>query len=123
MARILNLDLETFDLFSFMNLGSYAVEQNRKDKYLSGYAKIYWDNKEHLINSIKDRRFLAFSSVDVGNSAVRNIWANYIQRPVYKSDSFDLHDLLRSFLTVQLATLFNNNRKLMKVIQQPLLSF
>jgi len=73
-------------------------------------TKIHWDSKDHLIESINDKRLKAFASVDVENSQVVNMWANFLIRPTEKTEDPVLHDLLRSFLTVQSMTMFNNKK-------------
>ncbi len=99
----LNADLEIFDIIN-INLFN---DRGQKEKKASS-TKIYWENKDSLIRSINDKKIKAFSSVDMDAEENVNLWANYLTRVVTASDNYELHDMLRSFLTVQLSTILNN---------------
>ncbi len=100
----INADFEKFDVINIDTIG-----ENGKSKEKISSARIYWDNKESLIQSIFDRKFNAFMSVDMNIEENINLWANFVTRSTLSSENYVLHDVLRAFLTVELSTILFNN--------------
>lgn len=100
----INADFEKFDVINID-----TVNENGKPSEKVTSAKIYWDNKESLIQSIFDKKFNAFMSVDMNIEENINLWANFVTRSTFTTENYILHDVLRAFLTVELSTILFKN--------------
>ena len=93
---------------------------NRKDKLPNqyNYEDIiqHWSNEIGLIDSIKNHKLRAFLTCNLDNQNIQNKWANLILHPVDVLLDPDLIDIVRSFTTVQLLSLLNDNRSKLKDI-------
>lgn len=99
----INADMEKFDVTNV----DLVTDKGKTTKRVTT-AKIHWDNRQSLIESIRDKRIGAFSTIDLTSDQNMNLWANYVNRSVPVTDNSGIHDMLRSFLTVQLTTILKN---------------
>ncbi|MCA9374875.1 hypothetical protein KC622_00935 [Candidatus Dojkabacteria bacterium] len=98
---MLDMNLMRFDL-------SWVYNSKKDKSWQEFHSKIDWDKKLPLIDAIRDSRLKAFSTMDLENPQIYNKWANFILKPVMKTNDAVIQDLLRSYVTVQLLTIHNN---------------
>lgn len=100
---MLDLNLMRFDLW-------WVYNSPKAEEWESVHSKIDWDKKLPLVDTVRDSRLKAFSTVDLENQQIYNRWANFILRPPLNTKDSALQDLLRSYVTVQLLTIHNNSQ-------------
>lgn len=108
----INLDLFDFDIFRVSKEGGPKL-LNAPSNIPSNYqsAAIRWPKKENLVTNIHNSRFRAFFSHEVSTQKISNTWANYVSNPVYFKSNPLVQDLIRSYITVQLLSILNDNGK------------
>jgi hypothetical protein len=111
---LLNLDLDKFEITRIIDSSSanFKARKNEKAEFQNTHCKIKWDNKEALIDSVRDSRIRAFMSTDIDGTGLYNDWANFVLHSIPMTQNNGLKDLIRSFISVQLLSLFNNNKSL-----------
>ncbi|WKZ31358.1 MAG: hypothetical protein QY318_01120 [Candidatus Dojkabacteria bacterium] len=110
-ALLIDLNLHKFEIFR-----SKVNEKTRSanladihDKpWDSAHSKISWDSNRALIEKLKDARLKAFATVDPEGSVVYNQWANLVCDRYASTSNRNLLDILRSYATVQLLSMFNS---------------
>lgn len=117
----LDLDIVRFDVFR--TTGAVRTrDTNLKDinskPWETHYHKISWDSRKSLAGIVKDSRVKAFLGYDPVSSSIHNKWANIIYGDVVFSDNPFVKDLIRSFTTVQLMSIFNRNSSTFKKLAQ-----
>jgi hypothetical protein len=75
-----------------------------------------WSSEIGLIDSIRNHKLRAFLACNLDNQNIQNKWANLILHPVDVLLDPDLIDIVRSFTTVQLLSILNDNRSKLKGI-------
>jgi hypothetical protein len=78
-------------------------------------GKVSWDSIEALIDLFDSSKFKAFLSIE-GREFNRNLWANFVTKPTLKLLEGPVLDLLRSYVTAQLFSSYNDRQELFKDI-------
>ncbi|MCK9368999.1 hypothetical protein M0R04_03490 [Candidatus Dojkabacteria bacterium] len=107
---LVNLDLFEFTVRRYTkNTGRISLKsENEYGKYNS--SKISWLSRENLINNISNTKLKAFLAFDCPETKRENMWANFVLNPSLKTDSPIISDVLRSYITIQLLTILNENK-------------
>lgn len=106
----IDLDIDSFQI--------YRVDRENKNKrdnklpiqYKYEEISQQWSSEIAVIDSIKNKKLRAFLAADIDSQQLQNSWANLILHPVDVLLDQNLLDILRSFTTVQLLSLFTDNR-------------
>ena len=107
----IDLDINSFQI--------YRVNRNNKRNSKGELPKQYeysemsqqWNNDIGIIDAIKNRKLRAFLASDLDSSQIQNSWANLVLHPVDVLTDPNILDTLRSFTTVQLLSLINDNKQ------------
>jgi len=114
--EVLHLDLNPTS-FRYNKIIKTSLKSNLKNIRIPTWditaAKINWDNRFSLIDSVRNSRFRAFMSIE-DRGAYKNHWANYILKPSLGVLGGSLLDVLRSYITVQLFSSFNDHTDMFK---------
>lgn len=106
----IDLDINSFQIHKV----DRKKRTSRKDRLPNQYdyedVTQQWSNEIALIDSIKNHKLRAFLTCNLDNQNIQNKWANLILHPVDVLLDPDLIDIVRSFTTVQLLSLLNDNR-------------
>lgn len=109
---ILQINLDPYD-FSVTRYTSAGVKQLLNRDIRSGgdlySADIHWDNRANLVANIHNSKLKAFLSIETEVSKINNIWANFVINPTTRTTSVVLEDLIRSYVTVQMLSILNDN--------------
>jgi hypothetical protein len=112
----IDLDINSFQIHKV----DRAKRSSRKDRLPNQYTyedvTQHWSNEIGLIDSIKNHKLGAFLTCNLNNQNIQNKWANLILHPVDVLLDPDLVDIVRSFTTVQLLSLLNDNKSKLKAI-------
>lgn len=107
----INLDLFDFDIFRFKAIGENRnLSQPLNQNGIFEDASIRWLKKENLIENISNTKLKAFMSHEVNAQKLSNLWANFVLKPSYVKNNTILQDLIRSYITVQLLSILNENQ-------------
>lgn len=120
-ALLLDVNLHRFDLYrsrvSDKTRSAKLSDLNDKP-WESSYCKISWDSDRALVEKLKDARLKAFSSVDTDSEQCSNLWGNLVCDEFSSGSGMLVGDLVRSYATVQLISLFNSDEKFFSGIGQ-----
>lgn len=109
----LELDPTRFSVARTYKSGNKKNFKNIKaSDWESHEAKISWDNKYALIDSVRSSKFKAFLGDDKPFNVLVNTWANFILTPTVERSNESLKDLVRSYITVQLFSIYNDNKEM-----------
>jgi len=112
----MDLDIDSFQIYRVDKEGKSIKKGEFLDRYKYAEVSQQWSNEIGVVDSVKNRRLRAFLATDIDSSQMQNNWANLILHPVDVLVDPNLLDVLRSFTTVQLLSLLNDNRfKLSKI--------
>lgn len=106
-----DIDLSHFTVYrSRERVSSTGIfSKEKKSEFLT--SKISWSSEIGLIDSIKSSKLQAFLSLESNSDNIIDRWANFVaQTPDYISDP-NVEDILRSFVTIQNLSIFENNRE------------
>jgi hypothetical protein len=106
----IDLDINSFQLYLVKRKGKVSKEGKLPTQYQYYEITQQWNNEIGVIDAIKNKKLRAFLAADLDNSQLQNSWANLIMHPVDVLLDPNLIDILRSFTTVQLLALLNDNR-------------
>jgi hypothetical protein len=106
----LDLDIDSFQIYRVDRDNKPSRNNKLPKQYLYNEVVQQWNNEIGVIDSIKNRKLRAFLAADLNSSQLQNSWANLIIHPVDVLLDPNLIDILRSFTTVQLLSLLNDNR-------------
>jgi hypothetical protein len=112
----IDLDIDSFQIYRVNRNGKISREGKLPTQYQYNEAFQQWSNEIGLIDAIKNKKLRAFLAADLDNSQLQNNWANLIMHPVDVLLDPNLIDILRSFTTVQLLSLLNENRSKLEQI-------
>ena len=107
---MVNLDLFEFTLKRYTKDEQRKTLQNENTHGMYESSKVSWLSKENLINNIKNTKLKAFLAFDCPDMKRENLWANFVLNPSLKTDSPIITDVLRSYITVQLLSILNENK-------------
>jgi len=114
--EVLHLDLNP-TVFRYSKISKTSLKSNLKNIRVPTWdvivSKVNWDNRFALIDSVRNSRFRAFMSIE-DRGAYKNHWANYILKPSLGVVGGSLLDVLRSYITVQLFSSFNDHTDMFK---------
>jgi hypothetical protein len=114
--EVLHLDLNP-TVFRYNKIAKTSLKSNLKNIRVPTWditaAKVNWDNRFSLIDSVRNSRFRAFMSLE-DRGAYKNNWANYVLKPNLGAVGGSLLDVLRSYITVQLFSSFNDHTDIFK---------
>ncbi len=115
-------DIILLDLHSrFFKLARVEKEEEPKKKDLSKIytpkynyndVKVTWGNVTELLGLLNAGRYKTFLSKHVPSNLMSNIWGNFLQKPVFRTNSELLRDFVRAYLTIQLLSLCSDNPKI-----------
>ena len=98
----LNLDLQDFRIYRIYKNTQTGKKETQK-------AKIYWNSEYGAIDAIKDGRFRAFLATDMTTKDMLNLWSNFVLNRTLFSEDPNLIDILRSYTTAQLHSIYQDN--------------
>ena len=76
--------------------------------------RINWGNVQDLLNLLNANKYKTFLSKFTPSNMMSNVWANFLQNPIFKTDSEILKDFIRAYITIQLLSLCSENPRVMK---------
>jgi hypothetical protein len=108
----LNLDLLNFDIYRY----THAINANLLNMPLNSnssftHSSIDWEKSEHLIDNVKNSKLRAFFSTQANEDKITNTWANFTNSQFSELGNPLMQDIIRSYITIQLLTLLNENGK------------
>lgn len=108
-----DIDLSHFTVYRSRDkqssFGIFSKERKKEREFST--SKISWGSEIGLIDSIKSSKLQAFLSLESNSDNVMDRWANFVAHtPDYISD-LNVEDILRSFVTIQNLSIFENNRE------------
>jgi hypothetical protein len=106
----IDLDIDSFQIYMVDRGGKTQREDRSVQQYKYEEIVQQWSNEVGIIDSIKDKRLRAFLAADLDSQQLQNNWANLVIHPVDVLLDPNMLDILRSFTTVQLLSLLNDNR-------------
>lgn len=105
-----NIDLSNFYIQRYItDSAKLTLSKSHKQNFETNVFKIRWDEKSSLVNNIHNSKLKAFLSLDTEQRIISNTWANFVNKPVLKTNSIPLRDLIRSYISVQLITMINES--------------
>ena len=99
-----DMDLQIFSLYRSTLIKKKNYENERYFQKL----KINWENEYGVIDSIKDSRIKAFLSSEISLHELMNKWSNFVLDKKYFLEDPSLKDILRSYTTIQLYSMYQN---------------
>jgi hypothetical protein len=117
-------DVLLLDLHSrFFKMVRVEKQEEKKKKDLSkihlpryNYSdvKIRWGSVVELLDLLNAGKYKTFVSKHLPSNLMSNIWGNFLQNPVFRTDSEILRDFVRAYITIQLLSLCSDNPKISK---------
>ena len=83
-------------------------------KYTYNDVKIRWGEVPELLDLLSAGKYKTFLSKHIPSNLMSNIWGNFLQKPVFRSNSAILHDFIRAYITIQLLSLCSENPRIGK---------
>ncbi len=115
-------DVLLMDLHSrFFKMARVEKKEDRSKKNLSNvhlldydfnHIKVRWGDSRELLNLLNAPKYKTFLSKHVPSNLMSNIWGNFLQSPVFKTDSELLRDFVRAYITIQLLSLCSDNPRI-----------
>jgi len=107
----IDLDIESFQIYRVNRKNKVSRKGVLPTQY--EYSEMFqqWSNEIGIIDAIKNRKLRAFLASDLDSSQIENNWANLVLHPVDVLLDPNILDTLRSFTTVQLLSLINDNKQ------------
>lgn len=106
----LNLNLTDFGVYrSIKPSGRNSLNLPLVHESTIYTSNIRWDIHENLINNIYNTKLKAFMASELNEVRLANAWANFVHSPSFDIQGSVIQDILRSYITVQLLTVLNDN--------------
>lgn len=114
---VLHLDLNLRD-FRLSRVYEEGKRKNMNDLSMDRFkweeGSIKWRDPNALIEAARNAKFRAFLGSEVKEDILMNTWSNFVFRASKITTSELLMDIIRSYITVQLLTMRNDNKDLFK---------
>jgi hypothetical protein len=107
----IDLDIDSFQIYRVSRNGRKTSTSPLPKQYEYSEMSQQWGNEVGIIDAIRNRKLRAFLASDLDSSQIQNNWANLILHPVDVLVDPNILDTLRSFTTVQLLSLVNDNKQ------------
>ena len=107
----IDLDLDSFQIYCVNRRNKISRKGTLPTQYEYCEFSQQWSNEIGIIDAIKNRKLRAFLASDLDSSQIQNDWANLVLHPVDVLLDPNILDTLRSFTTVQLLSLINDNKQ------------
>ncbi len=112
-------DVLLLDLHSrFFKVARVEKKENMPKKNLSNihlldyehnHLKVHWGDVRELLKLLNAGKYKTFLSKHIPSNLMSNVWGNFLQSPVFRTDSELLRDFVRAYITIQLLSLCSDN--------------
>ncbi len=114
---VLLLDLHTrFFKVARAEKKETRAKKNLGNMHLLDYEhndlKVHWGDVRELLKLLNAGKYKTFLSKHIPSNLMSNVWGNFLQNPVFKTDSELLRDFVRAYITIQLLSLCSDNPRI-----------